>query len=44
MCKIVFEDRVLKSDIVFVRTFVSVEVKEYYNPINNLLIKDIDVK
>eukprot|EP00759_Apiculatamorpha_spiralis_P026407 PhF_6_TR29359/c0_g1_i1/m.43192/K14569/BMS1; ribosome biogenesis protein BMS1 len=32
-----FEDKLLKSDIVFLRTFSKVEPHEFYNPVTNLL-------
>lgn len=35
-----FEDKILKSDIVFCRTWMPVEVKRYYNPVTSLLSKD----
>jgi ribosome biogenesis protein BMS1 len=35
-----FEDKIMMSDIVFCRTWMPVEVKHYYNPVTNLLIKD----
>eukprot|EP00804_Cyclotella_cryptica_P003462 CCRYP_002111-RD/>CCRYP_002111-RD protein AED:0.29 eAED:0.29 QI:0/0.5/0.4/1/0.5/0.4/5/98/563 len=35
-----FEDKILLSDIVFCRTWVPVEVKNYYNPVTSLLCKD----
>ena len=31
-----FEDKVLMSDIVFVRTWMPVEAKQYYNPMTDL--------
>jgi ribosome biogenesis protein BMS1 len=34
-----FEDKILKSDIVFCRTWMPVEVKNYYNPVTSLLSK-----
>ena len=35
-----FEDKILLSDIVFCRTWVPVEIKNYYNPVTSLLCKD----
>lgn len=35
-----FEDKILLSDIVFCRTWVPVEVKNYYNPVTSMLCKD----
>ena len=35
-----FEDKILLSDIVFCRTWVPVEVKNYYNPVTSLLFRD----
>ena len=35
-----FEDKILKSDIVFCRTWMPVEVKKYYNPVTTLLNKN----
>jgi len=32
-----FEDKILRSDIVFCRTWVPVEIKKYYNPVTSLL-------
>jgi len=32
-----FEDKILRSDIVFCRTWMPVEMKEYYNPVTNHL-------
>jgi ribosome biogenesis protein BMS1 len=32
-----FEDKILRSDIVFCRTWMPVEVKQYYNPVTSLL-------
>ena len=32
-----FEDKILLSDIVFCRTWMPVQVKEYYNPVTNHL-------
>ena len=34
-----FEDKILLSDIVFCRTWVPVEIKQYYNPVTSLLCK-----
>lgn len=34
-----FEDKILLSDIVFCRTWVPVEIKNYYNPVTSLLCK-----
>ena len=35
-----FEDRILMSDMVFVRTWYNVTVPKYYNPVTSLLSKD----
>jgi ribosome biogenesis protein BMS1 len=35
-----FEDKILLSDIVVCRTWMPVEVKQYYNPVTNHLCKD----
>merc|ERR1712038_27539 len=35
-----FEDKILKSDIVFCRTWMPVDVKKYYNPVTSLLSKE----
>ena len=35
-----FEDRILMSDLVFVRTWYPVAVPQYYNPVTSLLLKD----
>ena len=35
-----FEDKILKSDIIFCRTWMPVEVKKYYNPVASLLVKN----
>uniref|UniRef100_A0A7S2WQ77 Ribosome biogenesis protein BMS1/TSR1 C-terminal domain-containing protein n=1 Tax=Eucampia antarctica TaxID=49252 RepID=A0A7S2WQ77_9STRA len=35
-----FEDKILRSDIVFCRTWMPVEIKKYYNPVTSLLSKD----
>lgn len=35
-----FEDKILKSDIVFCRTWMPVDIKKYYNPVTSLLSKD----
>eukprot|EP01129_Flabellula_baltica_P013705 TRINITY_DN6420_c0_g1_i1.p1 TRINITY_DN6420_c0_g1~~TRINITY_DN6420_c0_g1_i1.p1 ORF type:complete len:1065 (-),score=328.05 TRINITY_DN6420_c0_g1_i1:435-3395(-) len=35
-----FEDKILMSDIVFLRTWYGVQPKEYYNPVTDLLIPD----
>ncbi|KAL3922182.1 MAG: hypothetical protein SGILL_002342 [Bacillariaceae sp.] len=32
-----FEDKILRSDIIFCRTWMPVEMKEYYNPVTNHL-------
>eukprot|EP00980_Cylindrotheca_fusiformis_P010095 scaffold2243_cov122-Cylindrotheca_fusiformis.AAC.11 len=37
-----FEDKILLSDIVFCRTWMPVEIKEYYNPITNHLVGSDD--
>lgn len=35
-----FEDKILMSDIVFCRTWTTVKLLEYYNPVSSLLLKD----
>lgn len=35
-----FEDKILLSDIVFCRTWMPVEMKQYYNPVTNHLSRD----
>ena len=35
-----FEDRILMSDLVFVRTWYPVAVPQYYNPVTSLLLRD----
>eukprot|EP01125_Pyxidicula_operculata_P010458 TRINITY_DN3438_c0_g1_i1.p1 TRINITY_DN3438_c0_g1~~TRINITY_DN3438_c0_g1_i1.p1 ORF type:complete len:205 (-),score=68.55 TRINITY_DN3438_c0_g1_i1:163-777(-) len=40
MFRATFEDKILKSDIVFLRTWYPVEVKQYYNPITDMLIPE----
>lgn len=35
-----FEDRILMSDIVFIRTWYNVSVPKYYNPVSSLLSKE----
>ena len=35
-----FEDKILKSDIIFCRTWMPVEMKKYYNPVTSLLLKN----
>jgi len=37
-----FEDRILMSDIVFLRAWIQVEVNKYYNPVTNLLFSKQD--
>jgi len=37
-----FEDRLLPSDLVFLRTWYPVEPKEYYNPVTSLLMAQKD--
>jgi len=37
MFRATFEDKILKSDIVFCRTWMPVEIKKYYNPVTSLL-------
>mmetsp|Transcript_3220 Transcript_3220/g.4756 ORF Transcript_3220/g.4756 Transcript_3220/m.4756 type:complete len:1141 (-) Transcript_3220:33-3455(-) len=34
-----FEDRILPSDIVFLRTWYPIELPQFFNPVNNLLTK-----
>lgn len=33
-----FEDKIMLSDIVFCRTWVNVDVRQFYNPVNTLLL------
>jgi len=35
-----FEDKILMSDIVFLRAWMPVEVKKYYNPVTDLLLPE----
>jgi ribosome biogenesis protein BMS1 len=35
-----FEDKILRSDIIFCRTWMPVQMKEYYNPVTNHLTSD----
>lgn len=35
-----FEDKILLSDIVFLKTWYPVKVKKFYNPVTSLLMKD----
>ncbi|KAG6895988.1 hypothetical protein C0992_011030 [Termitomyces sp. T32_za158] len=35
-----FEDKVLKSDIIFLRAWYSVQPRKYYNPVTSLLLGD----
>ncbi|GAA5977353.1 hypothetical protein JCM11641_000072 [Rhodosporidiobolus odoratus] len=35
-----FEDKVLMSDIVFLRAWYQVKPRQYYNPVGNLLLRD----
>lgn len=35
-----FEDKIRKSDVVFCRTWMPVDVKKYYNPVTSLMGKD----
>ncbi|KAK4054878.1 Glycoside hydrolase 2 (Mannanase, beta-galactosidase) [Microbotryomycetes sp. JL201] len=35
-----FEDKVLMSDIVFLRAWYQIQPRQYYNPVANLLLKD----
>jgi ribosome biogenesis protein BMS1 len=35
-----FEDKILLSDIIFCRTWMPVEIKQYYNPVTNHLVTD----
>ncbi|ODV58904.1 GTPase BMS1 [Ascoidea rubescens DSM 1968] len=35
-----FEDKILMSDIVFLRTWYPVKIKKFYNPVTSLLIRD----
>lgn len=37
-----FEDKLLKSDLVFLRTWFPVEPKQYYNPVTSLLLAKKD--
>ncbi|CAM9657263.1 unnamed protein product [Ectocarpus sp. 12 AP-2014] len=38
-CRATFEDKILKSDVVFCRLWVPVEIRKYYNPVTSLLEK-----
>ncbi|BGP53064.1 hypothetical protein JCM8202_004148 [Rhodotorula sphaerocarpa] len=35
-----FEDKVLMSDIIFLRAWYSIKPRQYYNPVGNLLLRD----
>ena len=35
-----FEDKVLMSDIVFLRAWYTIKPRQYYNPVGNLLLRD----
>jgi len=35
-----FEDKILKSDIIFCRTWMPVDIKKFYNPVTSLLSKE----
>ncbi len=35
-----FEDRLLKSDIIFMKTWVRIHPKKFYNPVRSLLLRD----
>lgn len=35
-----FEDKILKSDIVFLRAWYSIQPRKYYNPVTSLLLSD----
>jgi ribosome biogenesis protein BMS1 len=37
-----FEDKILLSDIIFCRTWMPVQMKEYYNPVTNHLVGDAE--
>jgi len=37
-----FEDKILLSDIVFVKTWYKIEIPKYYAPVTNILDKNID--
>lgn len=37
-----FEDKIIKSDIVFCRTWIPLDIKQYYNPVTNKLVKNIN--
>lgn len=39
-CRCTFEDKILMSDIVFLRGWYPVKPKKYYNPVTSLLIED----
>ena len=41
-CRCTFEDKLLMSDIVFLRSWVRVEVPRFYNPVMNALVKSDD--
>ena len=40
-CRATFEDKILSSDIVFLRAWVAVDVPHFFNPVTNLLSKQI---
>ncbi|QSL65758.1 hypothetical protein MERGE_000036 [Pneumocystis wakefieldiae] len=39
-CRCAFEDKILMSDIVFLRAWYPVKPKKYYNPVTSLLMED----
>ena len=41
-CRCTFEDKILMSDIVFLRSWVRVDVPRFYNPVTNALVKSDD--
>ena len=41
-CRCTFEDKLLMSDIVFLRSWIRVDVPKFYNPVTNALVKSDD--
>ncbi|KAG5520199.1 hypothetical protein PMAC_001276 [Pneumocystis sp. 'macacae'] len=39
-CRCTFEDKILMSDIVFLRAWYPIKPRKYYNPVTSLLIED----
>ncbi|EMR09931.1 hypothetical protein PNEG_01690 [Pneumocystis murina B123] len=39
-CRCAFEDKILMSDIVFLRAWYPIKPKKYYNPVTSLLMED----